>query len=130
MIAKKEAMVFFMGKMFLQEACNPINRMLDLFLGKTAPDNLHQPIIRKLLKIDDKGSLIYFFGEPEGHRPPIGLHEPMRILFHATPFILSIGGLSFLWFLISYFQRLSKPLIKTLLSFSERWSKVNLESRM
>ncbi len=56
--------------------------LLDLLIGEAAPDHLHDPVIRKLLEVDDQRGLIDLPGQSESHGATIGFHKTMGIFTH------------------------------------------------
>ena len=82
-------MIFFMGEVFFEYGRDPVNALADLFIRKTAPDRLHEPIVRKCLEINGQAGFVDLPGEAEGHRTAVGFNELMRISGHQTLLSLS-----------------------------------------
>jgi len=84
-------MVFVMGEVFSEKTRDPVDALADLFIRKTAPDRLHEPIVRKCLEINGQAGFVDLPGETEGHRTTISFNELVRISGHDAypPFFLT-----------------------------------------
>jgi hypothetical protein len=49
----------------------------DLLVREAAPDRFHQPVVRKLLEINDERGFVNLSREADGYRTPVGLNKPV-----------------------------------------------------
>jgi hypothetical protein len=75
-------MIFLFGEMFSQKLNDEIDQSHYFVIGKSLPEDFHQLIVRKFLKIDDQRGFVRFPGKAEGQGPPIGLDESMGMTSH------------------------------------------------
>jgi len=47
-------MILLMSKVFFQKVYDPVMNLSDLLVGQAVPEDLHQAIVRELLKIDNE----------------------------------------------------------------------------
>jgi len=75
-------MVFLFDKMFPQNPHDDVDQLRHFVIGQSFPEDLHELIVRELLKIDRQGGFILFPRKAKGQRSLIGLDESMGIPSH------------------------------------------------